>query len=229
MNRQTKRMLIGLGFTFGSQALISFVASLVFFNQAATTSPSGITLLLLFALTLGAFFAGGFIVGLMSDELSLIDSASVTLLTLILSILVLAVSGEGGTHYFMANWINDASGRWSISGQTFLYFILALLASSAGNYLGWHLNIPQENQFDRVALLIGLLGTIIGPFVLFSIGGNNPNDASQQGLPWYFLVIVILVVLVIIGLGFLMFMRESHHNEEISIHPPKDELAIEEK
>lgn len=229
MKRRTKRMLIGLGFTFGLQALISFIASLLIFNQATKDAPQTIIFLFLLALTLAAFFAGGFIVGLMSDVISLIDSAIVTVLALLLSVLVLAVSTEGNSHYMITSWISDASGRWLISGQTFLYIAVALLASSIGNYLGWHIDVPQENQFDRLALLIGLLGAIVGPFVLFSIGGNSANETTQQGLPWYFLVIVILLVLVIIGLGFLMFMRESHHAQDLSIHPPKDEYAIGEK
>jgi hypothetical protein len=39
---------------------------------------------------------------------------------------------------------------------------------------------------------------------------------------------VILVVLVIMGIGFLMFTRDSHHAEEISIHPPKNENYLAE-
>jgi MFS family permease len=228
MKRQTKRVLIGLGFTFGLQALISFIASLLLFKHTKD-APQTLTFLFLLALTLGAFFAGGFIIGLMSDNIRLTDSAIVTLLALLLSVLVLTVSTEGNSHYLVTSWISDSSGRWLISGQTFLYIALALIASSAGNYLGWHINVPQENQFDRLAMLIGLLGAIVGPFVLFAIGGDSSDEASQQGLPWYFLVIVILLVLVIISLGFLMFMRESHHGQDLSLHPPKDEYAIGEK
>ncbi len=226
MKRQPKRVLIGLGFTFGLQALISLIASLLLFNQAGKDAPQPIAFLFLLALTLGAFFAGGFIIGLMSDQLHLTDSAIVTCLALLLSILVLTVSTEGNSHYLVSSWISDSSGRWLISGQTFLYVAVALLASSAGNYLGWHIKVPQENPFDRIALLIGLLGAIVGPFVLFAIGGNRAAETAQQGLPWYFLVIVILLVLVIFGLGFLMFMKEAHHAQDISIHPPKDEYAI---
>jgi MFS family permease len=229
MKRQTKRVLIGLGFTFGLQALISFIASLLLFKQAAKDAPQTITFLILLALTLGAFFAGGFIIGLMSDTIRLTDSAIVTTLALLLSVLVLTVSTEGNSHYLVTSWISDSSGRWLISGQTFLYIAFALIASSAGNYLGWHIHVPQENQFDRIAMLIGLLGAIVGPFVLFAIGGDSSDEVSQQGLPWYFLVIVILLVLVIMGLGFVMFMRESHHAQDISIHSPKDEYAIGEK
>jgi MFS family permease len=229
MKRQSKRVLVGLGFTFGLQALISFIASLVLFNQSSKDPSQSITFLALLALTLGAFFAGGFIIGLMSEQISFRDSTIVTLLALLLSALVLTDSTEGNSHYLVTSSISDTSGHWLITGQTFLYVALALLGSSAGNYLGWHLHVPQENQFDRIAMLIGLLGAIVGPFILFAIGGDRSEEPAPQGLPWYFLVIVILLVLVIFGLGFLMFMRDSHHSQDISIHPPKDEYATGEK
>jgi hypothetical protein len=89
---------------------------------------------------------------------------------------------------------------------------------------------PQEGRFDRVALLIGLMGAVIGPFVMFSFEGGDVNNASEQQFPWYFLVVVILLVLVIMGIGFLMFTRESHDADEISINPQKsDEYLIEPK
>ena len=225
MTHRVKQMLIGLGFTFGLQAGISFLATLLFSNQLKTP---GILFVLFFGLTLGAFLVGGFVLGVLSDRLRLGDAALVTVATLLLSGLVLSSSAEGNNFYLRGNWLNDASGHFSIPAQSFVCMALALVASSVGCYAGWRVGIPQEGQFDRVALLLGLLGAIVGPFLLFSIGGDSTTNSSQQGLPWYFLAIVILVVLVIMGIGFLMFTRDSHHAEEISIHPPKNENYLAE-
>ncbi|HKV42579.1 MAG TPA: hypothetical protein VJX67_25480, partial [Blastocatellia bacterium] len=79
---------------------------------------------------------------------------------------------------------------------------------------------PNEGVFDRVALLLGLIGAVVGPFVLLAIGGREPATSSQPGLPWYFLLIVLILLLVIIAIGFLMFARQSRESdEEISIRP----------
>jgi heme/copper-type cytochrome/quinol oxidase subunit 2 len=80
--------------------------------------------------------------------------------------------------------------------------------------------VPQERAVDRIALLVGLLGAVIGPFVLLAISGTDPASPDQASLPWYVLVLVILVVLVVIGVGFLMFTRESHP-EDTSISPDR--------
>jgi drug/metabolite transporter (DMT)-like permease len=106
-----------------------------------------------------------------------------------------------------------------ISGQRALFVTMALLAAAAGAYLGWRVKVPHEGILDRVALVIGLLGAIVGPFVLLAIGGRDPNRPDQPNLPWYFLVIVLLLVLVIVGVGFVLFTRESRYDEEISINP----------
>ena len=229
MKHRIKWMLVGLGFTFGLQSLIALLANLLFFGEP-TAPPPRIVIALVFGLMIGAFLVGGFLVGLMNEEFRLLDTSAVTLWTLLLSALVFAFSsGVSGRFYLTTHWLSDPTGQLSITAGSFLYIILALTATAAGAYLGYRVKVPQEGQLDRVAALVGLLGAVVGPFVLFSIGGNDSSTAGSQGFPWYFLVIVILIVLVIMGVGFLMFTHESHHTEEISIHPPKDELATGQK
>jgi hypothetical protein len=220
MKHRMKWMLLGLGFTFGIQATISLIANLLL---GKTQSPQGILLVLIFGLTLGAFLIGGFVIGLMSEKIRLLDSAIVAMATILLNgFLLLLVSG-GSSNYLAMNWLNDSAGRISITGQSFLYIILALVASMAGTYIGWRVQAPQEGQFDRIALLVGLMGAVIGPFVMFSFEGSDTATTNEQQFPWYFLVIVILLVLLIMGVGFLMFTRESHHADDISISSPKSE------
>jgi hypothetical protein len=220
MKHRMKWMLLGLGFTFGIQATISLIANLLL---GKTQSPQGILLVLIFGLTLGAFLIGGFVIGLMSEKIRLLDSAIVAMTTILLNALLLLLASAGSRNYLAMNWLNDSAGRVSITGQSFLYIILALVASMAGTYIGWRVQAPQEGQFDRIALLVGLMGAVIGPFVMFSFEGSDTATTNEQQFPWYFLVIVILLVLVIMGVGFLMFTRESHHADDISISSPKRE------
>jgi hypothetical protein len=97
--------------------------------------------------------------------------------------------------------------------------VMALIAGPIGSYWGWHLKVPQEGMLDRIALLVGLVGAVVGPFVLLAIGGRDPRNPTAPILPWYFLAIVLMLVLVIVGVGFVLFTRESHYEDEISISP----------
>ncbi|MBI3650490.1 MAG: hypothetical protein HY231_05515 [Acidobacteria bacterium] len=227
MKHRLKWMLIGLGFTFGIQAAISLLAKLLF---GKAQSSQGTILILLFGLTLGAFLVGGFVIGLMSEKIRLLDAALVAVLTLAFNTVLLTLTSPTSGNFIAMNWLNDAYGHLFITGQSFLYIVLALASAMAGTYLGWRIMTPQDGQFDRIALLVGLMGAVIGPFVLFSFDGSESESASDQQFPWYFLVFVILLVLVIMGIGFLMFTRETHDADEISINPHKgDEYLIEPK
>lgn len=227
MKHRMKWMLFGLGFTFGIQVTISLIANLLF---GKTQSSQGIILVLVFGLTLGAFLVGGFVIGLMSERLRLLDAVGVAMATILLNGLLLLLMSAGNSNYLAMSWLNDSAGRISFTGQSFLYIILALVASMAGTYIGWRVQAPQEGQFDRLVLLVGLMSAVIGPFVMFSFEGSNTATTNEQQFPWYFLVIVILLVLVIMGVGFLMFTRESHHADDISISSSKsDSYLIEPK
>lgn len=231
MKHRIKWMLVGLGFTFGLQSLIALIANLFVFTGAPDSPPQGVAVAIVFGLMIGAFLVGGFVVGLMSEGMPLLETTGITFLTLFLSACVFLFSaGAGDRFYLTTYWLSDSSGHLSVTAGSFLYVGLALLAAAIGAYVGYRVTIPQDGQFDRLAALAGLLGAVVGPFVLFSINGDEATTGSNQGFPWYFLVIVILLVLVIMGIGFLMFTRESHTGEEISISPPpKDELATGEK
>ena len=227
MKHRVKWMLIGLGFTFGIQAVISLVTNLLF---GKAQSSQGIILVLVFGLTLGAFLVGGFVIGLMSEKIRLLDAAVVALLTVSFNAVLLLLASPAKGNYLAMNWLTNSSGHLSITGQNFLYIVLALASAMAGTYIGWRIRTPQEGQFDRIALLAGLMGAVIGPFALFSFEGNGAEQTNEQQFPWYFLVIVILLVLVIMGIGFLMFTRESHNAEEVSLNPRKgDEYLVDPK
>lgn len=222
MKDRIKWMLVGLGFTFGLQVLISLIFTGIAFSAASSASglPQDTIFLLVFGFTLGAFLIGGFVIGWMSEKVSVSDALIVAVITLALSIMIYMALPEGNKGQFVtASWLTNTSGQIAFGSRSLIFMALALAASAIGAYLGWHVTVPEEGVLDRVALLIGLIGAVVGPFILLAIGGRDPNRSDQPNLPWYFLVIVLALVLVIVGVGFVMFTRESHYEDEISISP----------
>ena len=71
-------------------------------------------------------------------------------------------------------------------------------------------------SFTRSAALIGIILAVVGPFFLFTTGGREANN-----LPWYIWMIILLLLLAVVGAGFLAFRRESHDAADISISPDR--------
>lgn len=214
MKDRTKWILVGLGFTFGLEVIISLVFTGLA-HESANNNASALQdpiLMIAFGLSLAAFMIGGFVIGWMSEEMRVLDSLFVTVAAMMLISLVYVALPHTNRGQFVSGYFLS-----SIKGGA-IFASLALIAAAVGSYWGWHVTVPQEGVLDRVALLVGLLGAIVGPFVLLAIGGTDPHNPDETNLPWYFLVIVLVVVLAIIGVGFLMFTREPH-NEDISISP----------
>ena len=220
MKDRIKWILVGLGFTFGLQVIISLIYTGIAYSAASGSAvPQDTIVVTAFGLMLGAFLIGGFVVGWMSEEVRVLDSIIVAALTLVLTLLVYSALPSGNKGQFVSGYLLNNVNRGAV------FVALALIAAAIGSFWGSRVKVPQEGVLDRVALLIGLVGAVVGPFVLLAVGGNDPNNPNQANLPWYFLVIVILVVLAIVGVGFVLFTRESHYDEEISISPEhhKDE------
>ena len=221
MKDRIKWMLAGLGFTFGLQVIISLIFIAVAYSAAQSEAGLGQGTIPLFVLgiALGAFFVGAFIIGWMSEELRIIDALAVAVVTLIISALVYMALPQGNKGQFVTGILmGDETEQIALSGRTFLFIGLSLAAAAAGAYSGWHVKVPQEGVFDRVILLIGLVGAVVGPFLLLTLTGGD-SGSGQPALPWYFMVIVLVLLLVLIAIGFVMFTRESHYDEEISISP----------
>jgi hypothetical protein len=220
MKDRIKWILVGLGFTFGLQVIISLIYTGIAYSAASGSAvPQDTIVVTAFGFMLGAFLIGGFVVGWMSEEVRVVDSLIVAALTLVLTLLVYSALPSGNKGQFVSGYLLNNVNRGAV------FVALALIAAAIGSYWGSRVKVPQEGVLDRVALLIGLVGAVVGPFVLLAVGGNDPSNPNQSNLPWYFLVIVILVVLAIVGVGFVLFTRESHYDEEISISPEhhKDE------
>lgn len=222
MKKRIKWMLVGLGFTFGLQVLISLIFTGIAFSAARseTGTPERSIILLLLSFTIGSFLVGGFIIGWMEEAMRILDAIAVAILTLVLSGVIYAYLPTGNKSQFVSGLLlSGRLDRFEVTGFGVLFVVLALVAAAAGAYLGGRVSVPHESKIDRVALLLGLIGAVVGPFVLLAIGGNDQSNPNQPNLPWYFLVIVLLLLLLIVAAGFVMFTRESHYDEEISINP----------
>ncbi|HZM85320.1 MAG TPA: hypothetical protein VFF31_02075 [Blastocatellia bacterium] len=215
MKNRLKWILVGLGFTFGLQVIISLLFTGVAYSTRESTADvvSDTAAAVAFGAALGAFLIGGFVIGWLSEELRIIDSLIVALLTLGLTLFLYTRLSAGNKGQFVSGYLLSDVRRGS------LFAVIALIAGVIGAYWGWHLKVPQEGVFDRIALVAGLIGVVVGPFVLLAIGGRDPNNPDAPNLPWYFLAIVLVLVLAIVGAGFVLFTRESHYEDEISISP----------
>lgn len=215
MKGRIKWILVGLGFTFGLQVIISLVFTAVAFSNRSSLADvvSDTAVAVAFGTTIGAFLIGGFVIGWLTEELRVLDSLIAAVLTLILTLLVSSALPTGNKAQFITGYLLNDVRRGAVLA------VIALIVAAIGAYWGWHLKVPQEGVFDRIALLGGLVGAIVGPFVLLAIGGRDPATPNAPILPWYFLVTVLVLVLVIVGVGFVLFSRESHYDDEISISP----------
>jgi len=227
MNR-IKWVLVALGVAFGLQVLISLVYTSIAYSAAGSSQPvpQGTASVVVFGFAVGTYLIGGFVVGWMNDKLRIGDGVVVALLTLVPAILLYLALPEGNRAQFVIGvLLSNPAGNLVLSGRSILFIISGSTASALGAYLGWHATVPQEGIFDRVALALGLLGAIVGPFILLAVGGpagsHDPASSNRPGLPWYFLTIVLVLVLVIIAVGFVRFARESQETDEISISPDR--------
>ena len=215
MKDRIKWILVGLGVTFGLQVIISLIFTGIAYSNKASAADvvSDTAAAVAFGAALGAFLIGSFVVGWLTEDLRIVDSLIVTLSTLALTLLVYTKLPSGNKGQFVSGYLLSDVRRGA------LFAVVALIAGVIGAYWGWHLKVPQEGVFDRIALAAGLVGVVVGPFVLLAIGGRDSSTPNAPNLPWYFLAIVLVLVLVIVGVGFVLFTRESHYEDEISISP----------
>lgn len=215
MKDRIKWILVGLGVTFGLQFIISVLFTAIAYSNKSSAADviSDTASAVAFGAALGAFLVGGFVIGWLTEELRVVDSLIVAVLTLALTLLMYSALPSGNKGQFVSGYLLSDPRRGALFG------VIALIAAVIGAYWGWHLKVPQEGRLDRIALVAGLVGAVVLPFVLLAIGGRDPSTPNAPGLPWYFLVIVLVLVLLIVGAGFVLFTRESHYEDEISISP----------
>lgn len=224
MKDRIKWILVGLGFTFGLQVIISLLFTGIAYSnrESAADVVSDMAVAVTFGLTVGAFLIGGFVIGWLTEELRVVDALLAAVSTMALTMLIYTRLPKGNKAQFITGFlVSDVRQDFLLNDvlRISVLAVLALIAAAIGAYWGWHLKVPQEGRLDRIALLVGLIGAVVLPFVLLAVGGRDSNNPNAPNLPWYFLVIVIVLVLVIVGIGFVLFTRESHYDDEISISP----------
>src|SRR5262249_25477716 len=185
MKTRIRWMLIGLGVTFGLQVIISLFYTGLAFSAArsGTALPQGTVALIVLGVTLGAFLIGGFVVGWAEESLRVGDAVAVALLTLGLNAIVYVALPEANKAQFVSGvWLTNPSGHIAATGPTLLFVALALTGAIAGSYWGWRTAVPSEGVVTNVALLIGLLGAVVGPFILLAIGGGAAGNTRLAPL-----------------------------------------------
>ena len=106
MKDRTKWILVGLGFTFGLQVIISLVFTGIAYSAARNGADvlQDPLLMVAFGLSLGAFLIGGFVIGWMSEEVRVMDSVFVTLATMALISLVYVALPHGNRGQFVSGY-----------------------------------------------------------------------------------------------------------------------------
>src|SRR5262249_48816246 len=164
MKTRIRWILIGLGFAFGLQVIISLIYTGLAFSAArsGTALPQGTVALIVLGVTLGAFLIGGFVVGWAEEMLRVGDAIAVALLTMGLNAAVyLALPDANKAQFVSGAWLTDQSGRIAATGTTLLFVTLAVIGALIGAYWGWRTSVPSEGVLTNVALLIGLVGAIV--------------------------------------------------------------------
>src|SRR5215208_7993922 len=128
MKDRTKWILVGLSFTFGLQVLISLAFTAIAYSAASSQTgvPPDTFLVTAFGLTVSAFLIGGFVIGWMSEEVRVLDSMLVTVITLALVFLVYTALPHGNKAQFVSGYLLNDMRRGS------LFLIFALIAAAIG-------------------------------------------------------------------------------------------------
>lgn len=207
MRDRMNRMLIGFGLMFGLQFVVAWLAKSFFGMAGDANIIIGIPLVI----TVAVYFGGGLIMGLLSERLNLLEPLAIALLAVALNMACYAV-GAAPDLTFMSVALKSGSPVLPLA----INLGSVVLASMAGAFLGARLNAHAEDWFSRAATLAGFFSLIFGPFLLLMVSGR---DAGRPGLPWYVMVIVGLLFVIVAGIGYALFARKKDDISEISISP----------
>jgi hypothetical protein len=146
--------------------------------------------------------AGGFVIGLMSERVAIVEPAIATVLTLAIDAIIATVGGLSGMFLFS---FAIAQGNY---GTALTIAAVAFVAAMAGSLTGERMTVPTENWVDQTLVILGMSGLVAGPFLL--LGTFLPRPVS-------------------IGMGVLLlcaiwlishhFHQQDREEEELSIRP----------
>lgn len=214
MKERIRWIAIGFGFMVGVQILTSLM--FIGLGQVMERSPSGMLspywAFMIFGLTLGAFFLGGFIIGRVEEANRIADAVAAATATLMLSVIVFQALPESSRDQFTGSaWLTEAASVTPSPWMSALLLAPPLFASAVGAYVGYLMTTPVEGMVERFLALLGLAGAIGGPIIALIISGFI--------MPWY----AVIAGLVIIPSGFVisywLIKRGAREAEDVSISP----------
>jgi hypothetical protein len=199
MKERIKWLCMGVGVMYGMQLVIL----LIIHNLIPLSAPPAFSVLLATVVyTLIAFMAGGFVIGLMSERVAIVEPTVATALTLAIDAITTTAAGLSGMFLFS---VAIAEGSY---GTALTIAAVALVAAIAGSLAGERMTVPSESWVDQALVIVGMAGLVAGPFLLLS---------------------TFLPRLVSIGMGLLLlcaiwlishhFHQQDREEEELSIRP----------
>jgi MFS family permease len=212
MKERVKWIVVGFGFMVGIQVL----ASLLFIGlaQMLKASPNLVLesywVFVIFGLTLGAFFLGGFVIGRVEEAPRIIDAVIAAIVTLALSVIVFLALPESSHDQFTGSmWLADAAGNASSPWVGALLIAPALIASALGAYLGYSMTTQVESMVERFVAMSGLACAIGGPVIALIIGGFI--------LPWYAVTVGLVIILSGFVISYWLLKRAAREADDVSI------------
>jgi hypothetical protein len=200
MRPRLKWLLVGFGFMFGLQLLIGQAVRLF----ASANVPQNTTYIMIAGATLAAFLVGGFVMGLMLNEVVLVEPVVAALAALGLNALLSSLGISNDALFFGESLVGaERSLSWAL-----MIAAIAIVSAIAGALIGERVHTPESNWVSNVLLIAGLIAVVVGPYVLL-IGH----------VPFYILAVVGLIFLVVVAIAYWSFTREPRAAEEMSIRP----------
>lgn len=205
MSGSLKNIATGTAVVFGLQAVLAvliklYVAQLTPTEVEPLAAGSGFGTPLFLAISLGIFFVGGLTIGFMEDRVVLKEPILAALIAMGLTFV--AVNFGMAETVFLNAFAK--SGAW---GSFITTIAGGVIATVAGALIGERMRMPAgDDGLARVALTIGLVLVVVGPFMLL----------TRYGMPWMVVLIVVLILLSLLGLAYYLFTRGSPIEDEIS-------------
>ena len=208
---RVKRMMIGFSLMFGLQMIVAWAAKSWLGIAGDNDNIAGIPLIV----AISVYFGGGLVMGLLTEKFIWVEPFLVTLLAVIVNVLFFAI-GTATDLTFISIALKSKAPMLPLV----INCGLVLLAALAGAFSGARIKMPVDDWISRAAMLFGILSLIIGPYLLLSASGQD-----RGGLPWYITAIIFLALLIIVGIGYFLSMREQNDADKISISPDRRPAA----
>ena len=199
-----KRMMIGVGLMFGLQFIVSTAANRWFGVAGDVYNVVGIPLIL----TVAVYFGGGLVMGLLAEKVNRLEILIAAISAVVLNI-ILYSTGIAPDLTLIA----IAFGSHSPALSLIINLGSVILAAFAGGFIGARIQTPNNDWISRSIPLLGFLSLVVGPFLLLMASGQNQG---RSGLPWYVMAIVGLLFLVVSGVGYFLFNRDTDAGMSIS-------------